>query len=166
MRRSKVVRQRKTIAEEKRLSKEHEELLRREATAKLVREQERRVHAEAKSRAAQAALDIEAEQGRAQGARVASPEEEMARLSLVKDSVEQERGNLVSVIFESDEEGLAMAQREEEQLGMLLHERLGLQKMRHGHVCRHQEREAPSGRRPTHLALLLLLNICRVSLIT
>ena len=51
-----------TLAEEQELSKENEELLRREATAKLARVQERRAHnKKAKTRAAQARLGVEAE---------------------------------------------------------------------------------------------------------
>ena len=64
------------------LPKVNEELLRREATAKLAREQSRRVHAEVETRAAQAAVDVKADARRAQEARVASLEE-MARFSLV-----------------------------------------------------------------------------------
>ena len=49
----------------------------------MARGQERRVHAEAKMRLTQAALDVKVEERRAEEARVASLEE-MARLSLVK----------------------------------------------------------------------------------
>ena len=68
--------------EQKKLSKEKEELLRHEAMAKLAGEQERRAHAEAETRAAQAALRVEAEQRRAQDARVAILGDGIARLSL------------------------------------------------------------------------------------
>ena len=58
-----------------------------ETTARLAR----RVHAEVNLRAAQAALGVEAEERRAQAARVASLEEKMARVPLVNDKVEEER---------------------------------------------------------------------------
>ena len=40
------------------MSQENEERLRRDSTAKLAEEHERRVHAEAETRAVQAALDV------------------------------------------------------------------------------------------------------------
>ena len=81
---------------------------------------------------AQAALEVEAEQRRAQDTRVTSLEEEIARLSLVRDKEEEESDSLASVMFEGGEEGLIMAQQAD-QPGMLLQERLGLQKMQYGH---------------------------------
>ena len=96
-------------------------------------EQERRVHPEAETRAAQAALEVEVEQWRAQEARVASLEGEIALLSLVRDEVKKERDSVVSVMFEGDEAGLVLAQQAE-QPGMLLQERFSLQKMQHAHV--------------------------------
>lgn len=95
-------------AAEHKLSKENEERLRRDATSKLAKEHEGRVRAEAETRAVQAALDGEVDERRAQEERVASLEEEMGRLSLVKARVEKERNNLVSAIFDGDEEGLLL----------------------------------------------------------
>ncbi|CAM9945061.1 unnamed protein product [Laminaria digitata] len=74
------------------------------------------------------ALDAKAEGRPAQETRVANLEEEMGRLSLMKAVVEKERDNLVSLIFEGDEEGLLLAQQAELP-GMLLQEKVGLQKM-------------------------------------
>ena len=63
-------------------------------------------------RAAQAPLEIELEQRRAQGARVASLAEESARLSLIGgNKVKEERDSLVSVMFEGGVEGLLLAQQ-------------------------------------------------------
>ena len=90
------------IAEEQKLSPENEERLRRDATAKLAEEHERRVHAESETRAVQAVLDVEAEGRKAQEARVASLEEEMGRLSLVQAGVEKELDDVVSVKLEVD----------------------------------------------------------------
>ena len=67
------------------MSQENEERLRRHATAKLAGEHERRVHAEAETRAPQAALDVAAEGRQAQEARGASPEKEMGRLGWTKN---------------------------------------------------------------------------------
>ena len=64
--------------------------------------------------------------------RVASLKEGITRLSLVWDKVEEESDSLVSVSLEGDEEGLILAQQAE-QPGTLLQERLGLQKIQHGH---------------------------------
>ena len=93
--------------------------------------QERRAHAEAGTRAAQAALEVEAEQRRAQDTQVASLEE-IARLSLVTDKVEEESDSLISVMFQCDKEGLIMTQQADHP-GMLLQERPGLRKTQHEH---------------------------------
>ena len=122
----------KFAEEQKKTSKEKEELLRREATAKGRVSKSAGLTRKRKRVQAQAALEVEAEQRRAQDTRVTSLEEEIARLSLVRDKEEEESDSLASVMFEGGEEGLIMAQQAD-QPGMLLQERLGLQKMQYGH---------------------------------
>ena len=86
------------LVEEQKLSQENKGRPRRDVTTKLAEEHERRVHAEAETRASQAALDVKAVGRKVQEARAASPEE-MGRLSLAKARVEKERDDVVSVIF-------------------------------------------------------------------
>ena len=86
------------------MSQENEERLRRDATARLAEEHERRVHAEAETRVDQAVLDVEAGGTKAQEERVPSLNEcqvwrTWGRLSLVKAGVETARDDFVSVIL-------------------------------------------------------------------
>ena len=108
------------------MTQENEERLRRDTTEKLAEEHVRGVRVEAVTRAVQTALDIEAGERKAQEARVAGLE--MGLLSWMKARWRKEQNDLVSVIFQGDEEGLLLAQQEE-QPGMFAKERLALQKM-------------------------------------
>lgn len=132
--------------------------MRGEATAKLPGKQERRAHAEAGTRADQAALDVESEQRRGQDARAASLAD-ITRLLSVRDKVEEKRDSLVSFMFAVDEDVLILAQSSP----TCFFSKNGFAcKICSMHKYGAQVAEASSGGRPTHLAvLLLLLLLCR-----
>lgn len=91
-------------------------------------EREKRLHAEAETRGAQAALVAEEALRRTEQANVVRLGEEVRRLSLVTDGLMEERNQLVSVIF--DGAGGQLLAQQEDQPGMYLRERLGFEKMK------------------------------------